>query len=169
MRELVFSDALREIYATFGKTYPAQAVANAIFKRINELPDDFMAFALERCQQREDLPKNLGLFLRQQLWPDYRAAHPEVRQAQQACPDCDKDMPGFFTAWRNGVPVTCICACNTNSDWVGKILGPMSKRQAREQGLETSPPATDKASMALGHTESLRPAHKAQLEEMEVW
>ena len=182
MRELEFSDRLREIYAIFGKAYPAQAIVDAIYRQVQNFPDDFMAYAVGYCQNQTDLPRNLGLFLRQQVWPDYLTQNPQKRQAPRCCPDCNPDTPGFFLAWKpDGTSMLCICACNEHSGLESKMLGPISRRQVRELGLATeavsavvrqSPAVQARAQAALdsiGQMASQRPDHEVQLEEAAAW
>lgn len=117
-----FLDMLEKIYATFGKRLPQSAVIDRIYDRVGQLPDSFMDFALKYFEDQDDLPKNMGGFLINNLWPEYLANHPELRARHEVkcCPLCDIDLPGWrrvyepeITGWGRKVykPVHVRCTC----------------------------------------------------------
>lgn len=97
-----FLDMLEKIYATFGKRLPQSAVIDRIYDRVGQLPDSFMDFALKHFEDQDDLPKNMGGFLLNNLWPECLANHPELRarNEKQCCPLCDNGNPGWRRVWR---------------------------------------------------------------------
>ena len=133
MNESYFYEKLRMIYGTFGKAFPAEHIRDAIFRRVEDLPDAFMDFALKRLENQESLPANLGMHLRQLLWPDYLEKHPRLKAKDKACPDCDPALPGLFWAWdAKGFRYRQKCACNHDPGF-GHIQG-LTRRQVEARG-----------------------------------
>lgn len=93
----IFESGIDEIYATFGKKKPEYRVLEAIYNRVERLPESFMAFTVKYFQNQNELPKNVGLFLMQEIWPEYLRQNPDKRAYNEfgACPNCLADMPGF--------------------------------------------------------------------------
>ncbi|MGE9985390.1 hypothetical protein [Desulfovibrio sp. SGI.169] len=182
MNKFHFSNKLRGIYAAFGKAYPGTSVAEAIFKRVESMPDGFMDYALERLENQPDMPKNLGYHLRHALWPEYLEKHPQLKatESQGGCHNCSPDMPGFFWAWEADGKRYCLkCACNPRSDLAH--IQPWTPRMAVDAGLRLSDPAMDghaaprylppSARKALGHKETPRSDHlrEAAYADAENW
>lgn len=182
MNKFHFSDKLRGIYATFGKAYPAAPVAEAIFRRVEAMPDGFMDYALERLENQPDMPKNLGYHLRHVLWPEYLEKHPRLKatESQSRCNNCSPDMAGFFWAWEADGKCYCLkCACNSRPDLAH--IQSWTPRMALDAGLRLSDPAADgraaprhlppAARKAVGHSEKPRIEHlrEAAYADAENW
>lgn len=116
-----FIDGIEDIFATFGKKRPEDRVVEAIYKRIKDLPDSFMDFAVKHFDDMEKLPQNIGRHLFRELWPEYLERNPEMKKSEYACcPNCDPDLPGWrkvyeqeTTGWGEQVwkPIIVRCAC----------------------------------------------------------
>lgn len=179
MTEFVFCEKLREIYAVFGKPYPPKHVSDSIFRRVSSFPDGFMDYALTKIENQTDLPRNIGLYLCSDVWPEYRSKNPQVQARVYACRDCAPEMPGFFWAWDStGYRMVCKCACNQDKRF--ESIQPWTRKQAQESGLLLADPtATESepqylppsAKKAIGHTEAPRRDHIAQREysDADVW
>lgn len=190
MEKFKFSSALGEIYAAFGKALPNPAVVNAIYRRVERLPDDFMAYAVETLQDREDLPKNLGLHLLRTLWPEYLSRHPGLwaRGEQYGCDNCRNLKPGngFFFVWdTDGHEKLAKCACNTNPDFASWPA--LTRYSALKSGLLLTDPQMEAAAGRLSRPDNPwhglldglrngrapqpapRPEHLRALEEAEAW
>ena len=169
MNEFHFGNKLREICGAFGKPYPAKHVCDAIFRRVDSLPDGFMDYALERLENQPDIPKNMGFHLRHVLWPEYLEKHPglKAKEQQRRCNNCSPDLDGFFWAWDADGKRYCLkCACNARPDMAH--IQAWTRRQAVDAGMTLSgpsqagqkpaylPPAARKA---IGHTETPRTDH----------
>lgn len=116
-----FIDGIEGIYAIFGKNRPDDRIIQAIFKRIKDLPDSFIAFAVKHFEDQEQLSKNMGRYLFRDLWPEYLERNPELKKMDVACcHKCCSDLPGWrkiykqeTTGWGEKVwkPVIVRCAC----------------------------------------------------------
>jgi len=117
MDKVRFAEWIRGVYAAFGKAAPAQGVMAAVYRRIDGLPDGFLAFAAEQLEDRDSLPANLGRELRRVLWPEYLEKNPELRAREQprGCRECaGSPDPGIIWAWsRDGHRYALPCVCNT--------------------------------------------------------
>ena len=118
MTRLDFTDWLNSLYGTFGKNKPASHVLESTFRRVETLPDGFFAYAMERLEDRESLPANLGLELRHVLWPEYLQHNPglQARHVEQiGCINCRHSrMPGILWAKDDAGHVYAFpCVCNT--------------------------------------------------------
>ena len=127
MDRVTFDNGMNEIFACFQKAPPRGAVLDAVFKRVGDLPDEFMAWAVDAFAEEEKLPMNLGRELLR-MFPAWKAANTPVAQydpyANEAsgdpnCPDCKG------TGWHYVYPVNCRpgtapyavpCLCNTVVD-----------------------------------------------------
>ncbi len=176
MNEFHFNEKLRMIYGTFSKAFPAQHIRDAIFKRVEDLPDAFMDFALKQLENQESLPANLGRHLREELWYDFLRKHPELKAKVTACPECDNpDDPGTF--WMldgDGNYQHFNCACGASHAYKGKKG--WTKREAMRAGytlpqvpFSSQRPLPPDMQAAIGHTERIRPAHQACLDDALGW
>ena len=117
MNKEVFAEWIRDMYATFGKAAPSQAIMAAVFRRIDSMPTGFLEYAQDRLQDRDTLPQNLGRELRNVLWPEYLQAHPEIRgrETVYGCNNCaESPLPGLL--WfddAEGHTYCGPCVCNT--------------------------------------------------------
>lgn len=110
-----FDGYLDNIYAAFGKNRPSSRIANAIYERVEQLPSEFMEWAKKRLQDEEKLPANLGAYLKNILWPEWKQANPEkiINVERQRCPRCAHNLPGFKRFWEpDSTPHECACDCN---------------------------------------------------------
>ena len=87
------------------------------------------------------MPRNFGKAVRQ-FGQEWRAAKSGSRFVFQLCPDCDKETPGFFSAWenlKNGMPHRFLirCCCNNGKDVEG--MAQMSKAGALKAGFLVVP------------------------------
>lgn len=97
MEYRIFEDAMKEIYATFGKKTPEYNVMQAVYKRVKDLPDKFITFCERHFQNQNDLPKNFGKFVMDELWPKFLDRNPELKgqRLYGCCPNCISRIPGF--------------------------------------------------------------------------
>lgn len=127
MNRQTFDSAMGEVFAAFQKPAPRPAVLDAIFKRVEELPDEFVYWAADVLQDEEKLPMNLGRELRL-MYPAWKAETTPVAQpdpyanevsGDPNCPDC------HGAGWHYVYPVNCRpgtapyavpCLCNTVVD-----------------------------------------------------
>ena len=131
MKESVFTDSMRRVYAGFGKNMPHQAIQDAAFRRVRDLPDGFMEYAENRLLDEISLPANLGRYLLRELWP-YYAAKKSLEIAKQGCPRYEG---GWRPVYRPGESYPAgyyVCPCNTDprfrdepkpEDWELKTMG----------------------------------------------
>ena len=165
-----FCGKLREIYAAFGKGYPVAHISDAIFRRIDSLPDGFMDYALDRLENQPDMPRNMGYHLRHVLWPEYLEKHPELKTGDKMrrCNNCSPDLIGSFWAWDADGKRYCLkCACNSRPDMAH--IQAWTPRMAVDAGMTLSDPGTGRAQdsaylppaarKAIGHTERPRASH----------
>ena len=170
MNNSYFCSRLRDIYATFARGYPAAGISEAIFRRVESMPDDFMDYALERLENQPDMPKNMGYHLRHVLWPEYLEKHPQLRATESSgrCNNCSPDLIGFLWAWDADGKRYCLkCACNSRPDLAH--MQAWTPRMAVDAGLRLSDPATGTgtaqrylppaARKAIGHSEKPRTDH----------
>lgn len=125
MKDSVFLSGITEIYAAFGKNMPSLAIRNAIFRRLADKPDSFMAYAQERVCNLESLPSNLGRYMELDLWPDYRDSRPELANYNQlvCCALCDPSLPGFRRVYSVDYQEIYLwkCPCNTNPRYAAQL------------------------------------------------
>ena len=127
MNRQTFDNAMGEVFAAFQKPAPRPAVLDAIFKRVEELPEEFVFWASEKLQDEEKLPANLGRELLR-MFPAWKAENFSQPQhdpwanetsGDPNCPDCGGS--GWHYVWRRparpGTAPTAIpCLCNTVVD-----------------------------------------------------
>lgn len=132
-----FKPEIRNIYAAHGKSAPSDTVVLAVWDRVKDFPDAFMAWAAARLRDEEKLPPNVGLELERNLYPAWRAETGQPRQRRHCCPDCDPQMPGFFYVWRleTGGYVRCgVQRCLCNNDPAFGAMPAASKAHAARNG-----------------------------------
>lgn len=170
MNEYHFCGNLREIYAVFGKAYPAKHISDAIFRRVETMPDGFMDYALERLENQPDMPRNMGYHLRHVLWPEYLEKHPELRagEGRRRCNNCSPDLLGFFWAWDVDGKRYCLkCACNDRPDvahmqaWTPRMAvdADMTLSDPLTAGSENRAYLSPAVRTAIGHSEKPRAEH----------
>lgn len=169
MNETTCMTALDEIYAAFGKASPTPRIRQAVYRKIVDLPNDFMVYAQRRLEDMETLPQNLGRYMLVDLWPDYLAENPQLKAQTRACPDCDTKTPGWFTVWKpGGERLICECVCRKGNDtgWTRKRA--LAAGYLLEDPLRANAGAfpTGLCRKAIGHSEAPRPAHLEELEEV---
>lgn len=171
-----FLEKLREIYGTFGKNMAPNHVQDAIFRRVRDLPDAFMDFALRKLENEVSLPANLGRHLRLELWPDYLDENPQLRAATvpAGCPRCASGNPGIRNYWEaDGTPHTCRCICNTDprtaGQWTPTDAELLSLGFYLRNPLPTAKYLPPHLRKVIGHVEPAREAHRQYLEQEEVW
>ena len=134
MNREVFVKGLDAIYAAQGKAHPHEKFRIATFERVEDLPDSFMAFAVEELKDFASLPQNLGRELRLVLWPAYRDKNPQLRAHADdtGCDACGKSAagPGFFYVSEQGKKsvfiLKCRCCRQQNvADWKAWSLAEM--------------------------------------------
>lgn len=86
MREPIFTDAVAEIYATFGRAVPAGAIRDTLFDRTSHIPDEAAPYIVERICDLDRLPQNMSREFRN-AWADWRARNP-TRIVRPDCPAC---------------------------------------------------------------------------------
>ena len=128
MDKALFDSKIKETYATYGKPDPRPSVLEAAFKRVADLPDEFIVWAAEQLQDADKLPNNLGRELKKSLFPAWRASQmPTFTNEQYYADMCgDPDCPecrgkGWFYVWKRGAkpgtaPTAIPCLCNLTCD-----------------------------------------------------
>lgn len=122
MNRIYFNDCISEIFASQGRQAPGKPIQDAIFKRVESMPDIFMGFAVAYFQETTELPKNMGRYLLRDLWPKFLTKHPELKGHSEikCCPLCDTGSPGWRRVWEPEVtgwgqkvykPVHVRCTC----------------------------------------------------------
>lgn len=180
MNEANFTVYIGRIYASFGKNMPSQAIRDAIFRRVEKFPEAFMAYAEKRLIEQESLPQNLGRYLEQELWPDYKNANPLVGEwrKQESCPLCHPAMPGFRRVYSADFSDCFLwkCPCNTDAHYAGQIAWTdeliaqhgLHTYQEWLEWIEENPPKyAGKYLRVIGHSEPIRPRHAKVLQELE--
>ncbi len=99
MTVTAFKDGLGSVFAAHGKAFPGKEMIAAVWRRVEPLPDSFMAWAAVRLEDYEKLPSNLGRELAVVLWPQWRAEQP-ARPGREGCAACGGR--GFWLARRKG-------------------------------------------------------------------
>ena len=140
-----FCDWMKNLYGTFGKPPPQFHVTTAAYDRVCSLPDEFFRYALEKLQDREVLPQNLGRELRVVLWPDFLSVHPELRSHADDCPECGgqgfivmtlKDPQGR-PGYGKTVGFQCVCRAGMDEGWTYSRI--------KQAGYEQEPFDNDRA------------------------
>lgn len=123
-----FRAEMRRIYANHGRT-PSDTVLFAVWKRVEPFADSFMTWAADKLSDYEKLPGNIGLELVRNLHPQWRSKSGQQKIVIQCCPECDRQTPGFFTAWRkHGQRVLVRCRCNNDAEF--DPMKPMTRNMA---------------------------------------
>jgi hypothetical protein len=139
----IFNQALRRIYAAHGKIAPANPdILAAIWKRVEDLPDAFMAYAETRFADYEKLPGNMGRELKCDLWPEFRGQNPElVTRREERCDLCrNSDFAGMFRAYRDDEVRMLFCC----SDYAQKnSLRRYTRFEALNEGYALEPQVSD--------------------------
>lgn len=179
----VFLNGIDDIYAIFGKKIPEDRVILKAYERIKDTPNAFMDYIVKHFENQESLPKNMGYYLNQILWPEFLNKHPEYKQMQkwECCSLCEKGMPGLRRVWKEEITLTgkkilntyiipCICG-NKPNNTNEPIL---NDSQLIELGYilecpyhydeKDLPPAWRKT---IGVEFDIRPEHKTYMEEYE--
>lgn len=176
-----FFDGIEEIFAAFGKNMPDDKIVQAIHKRVKNLPDDFMTYAVKFFENEEKLPRNIGRYLLLELWPEYLKQHPEMKAAEKyfSCPDCIPGIPGYRKAWapalvlgKPGFECRIIrCQCKNAPNPYNEPI--FTDNQLLDMGWRLDNPFIGQYPSkpfqwrnAIGHVEEVREAHKSCLEEM---
>lgn len=143
MNRQTFTDALRRIYAAHGKTFSDSVAVTSIFRRVDTLPDGFIAWAADKLEDSPDLPKNLGYHLKHSLWPDYLEANPGLRASyrRDACPQCSPDTPGWILGWKDRQRTAFRCCCNSDPRFVH--LEAWTRPQVEAAGYALEAPGID--------------------------
>lgn len=181
----IFSAGLEEIFAIFNKKTPEERVVEIVYKRVKDLPPEFMAFAIRHFEDQNSLPRNMGMYLARELWPQYLERYPELQSKNEDvyCPHCDMacGIPGLRRVWRlqhlpwgdEYEPVLVRCACGngpnpTNepiySDFELERMGfilknpypPFDKQKAMSKWMKKVVEAPNE----------IRPRHEAYMEEV---
>lgn len=116
MNAQIFDRMLEEIYSAFGREKPkfGSGVYRNLWRRVVEergVPDEAAKAIAYAASNWDSLPVNIGKAILNEFstWLD---ANPNMRAAARCCPDCSKDIPGFFWVWVGGSRKVCKCACN---------------------------------------------------------
>lgn len=174
MQRVVFDNCIDGIYAAFGKNEPSARISDAIFRRVENLPDEFMLWAEDRLADEERLPANLGAYLKNILWPDFKQAHPEkiVNIPKERCNRCGP-TPGIKRFYGKDWEVfECACDCCKN-EWLIQRLGYWTDRELWDMGFSLALPDTawnnERTQKYIKRVldadlDAVRPAHKAYTE-----
>lgn len=131
MTETLFLEKIEAIYGIFGRKRPEMSVCAAIFKSISTLPDAFMDFCITHFQDREDMPKNMGMYLLRTLWPEYLERNPNLKSRHEivCCYKCAPELPGFRKVYdSSGCCHVIRCTC-------GNAPNPQHERVFTDQEL----------------------------------
>lgn len=141
MNEGAFRNSMNRIFAAHAKAPPSRAAIDAVWYRVAEFPDAFMDWAAAKLCDYEKLPGNLGYEIKG-MYSQWRSETGQPRQERHCCPDCDRQIPGFFYWWQrdeSGHVASGMCRCLCNND---PSLDPMprkSKAQAEREGMVVMP------------------------------
>lgn len=176
MTRLDFTNAAELIFAAHGKKLPSTEILDAIYRRISELPPDFLTFAVRHLEDAVDLPKNLGRYLLRELWPEYLEKHPEQRamQERQCCPLCAPELPGWRKIWGPAPDYQCRivrCTCGNARALLDEPVLSDAEWQARgyftEMPFHYTPDNLPQVlQRVLGKNEPPRPEHVREIEIM---
>ena len=180
MNEASFTAYMGRIYAAFGKNMPSQAIRDAVFRRVEKFPEAFMAYAEKRLIDMDSLPQNLGRYLAQELWPDYKSANPLMGEWRklEPCSLCHPDMPGFRRVYSADFSECFIWKCPCNRDlryasqvaWTDELIAKKGLHTHQEwlRWIAENPPKSVKKYMrVIGHTEPIRERHAKVLQDLE--
>lgn len=110
MNRAYFIQKLRDIYATFGKSFPGQEVVDRVFERVASMPELVMDVALSQLENEESLPANLGRYIALNVWPSVQAMTGR-KGAGEACPKCQYGLPGRRFIYRGIYHYLAACEC----------------------------------------------------------
>lgn len=175
-----FTTGIEEIYAIFGKKSSEERVNEIVYRRVMNLPPEFMTFAVRHFEDQESLPRNMGYYLKQILWPEFLDKNPDLRSNQQraCCPNCCPEMPGWRRVFRIEktalgdfwTPEIVRCACGNAPNPRGEKV--MSDYELVQCGFSLQAPdeyknrkMSDFLASAIGHNEQPRQNHAQALEE----
>lgn len=150
MDRQLFSQAMDEVFAAFGKNEPRPKILDAIFKRVGEWPDEFCAYACDALMDADKLPANIGRAMANMysgwLVSQTLAGGGSVESGDPNCPECGGE--GWFLVYpvnaRPGTaPFAVPCMCNRVVDcWPELHLRRTSLDGLRASGRWTfRPPA----------------------------
>lgn len=126
MLPTIFFEGIDRVFAAHGKIRVSAPVKEQIFKRVRDMPDDFMVFAEEELEDYEKLPANLGREIATVLFTAYKNRQQGIALSEITlqCPECDGRQ--YITAY-DRIPVTTPsgkdehpfrtlhCVCNTQT------------------------------------------------------
>lgn len=144
MEQNTFKNGMRRIFAAHGKIPPSETVLAVVWERLRDKPDPFMDWAAQKLADCEKLPGNLGLELERALLPQWRAETKGESDSRvyDLCPDCDRQLPGFFYVWSqnpDGTRHMAVQRCLCNSARGLDPLPRKSKAQAQREGRMVMP------------------------------
>lgn len=172
MKREPFERGLRKIYAIHGKKAPENPdVIEAIWERIEQLPSEFMAYAIEKLQDMDKLPQNMGKFLKVDLWPEFLSDNPQLRAgASFECLECGGS--GFIHAFRidegsyNNIREAFECQCRRGEQgWTREKILATGKYGFTDMQLAEANPDhfaryRDKWLACIGKPEEIRKEHE---------
>lgn len=92
-----FSQLLTMLYATFGKTPPAEntPIRGVIWAKVQKVPDESCGWITNKLTEAEKMPANVGAAIvgAYQAWLD---VFPEKRMHAEVCPHC---VDGWLDCW----------------------------------------------------------------------
>lgn len=149
MEQRHFEQCMKDIFSAHGKSAPTGNVVMAVWKRVKQLPDEFMTWAVFKFADAEKLPGNIGFEIERVMFPLWRTEFGKTAHVS-ACLDCDTATPGFFTAWQrldNGTfhRFMVKCVCNTGASF--ESMPRTTREQAQQRGWRV---------MEGGHTNAFR-------------
>ena len=137
MKRETFQSGLDQIYDIFsGSRRPSSEAKVTWFGRLQHIPEEAVAFIVERICDMERLPANMTLAWKN-LWSDWRAANPSriIRPYCQACGNAGARFlwaPAADGGWRN-FSVPCPACQSSESQ------PPVSLQELEEQGCVIMP------------------------------
>jgi hypothetical protein len=151
MENHAFLQGLEDIYSAHGKAFPSPKICAAIFDRVRELPDKFMAFAVGELRDYPTLPSNLGRELRRVLWPQFAEKHPGLLAAARddGCDWCrdGRTSPGWLWAHKSATGHVVLRRCQCS----GGDMPQSAWDAGYEIGLPaTMPPVQERVRQAAG-------------------
>ncbi len=165
MNQMTCYTVLKEVFAAFQRNQPRDDVLEAIYRQVEDLPDEFCVWAGEQLKDFERLPMNLGRELRRSLLPAWELMQVRNRQAdlgadagswrsgREDCPECRAlltDELGTFEIRGEGwhyvwpldakpgsAPTAIPCVCNYLAEMSMPGVRKMTRQEVQAAGIWT--------------------------------
>lgn len=109
MKKQNFADFVQNLAVHFGSTRPSQERMKSWYERVMDLPDEFMAWCVDRIKDNFDaFPRNLSKAILA-LWIEWQKEHPNRIAKFQEHQGCDKCNRGWLIARLGNETATFRC------------------------------------------------------------